>query len=208
MDILTCNKCNVEGTHNLFVSNTFCKKCANEYKKKYYIKNIKHIQEYRLENAELLRKKAREYNYKNGGKPMSKNRNCSSFLGVYIAERVLAHVFNEVKITTYGNNGYDFICNKGNKIDVKSSCLHNWNHHSSMWHFTIRKNKVADYFLCIAFDNRNDLTPIHVWILPGIEFNYKKSVSISTSTINKWGKYAIDIDKVIKCCNVLKKETV
>jgi hypothetical protein len=61
---------------------------------------------------------ARKY----GAKPLNENRDCSQYLGIHIAERVLSNIFENVKRLPLHNHGYDFICNKGYKIDVKSAC--------------------------------------------------------------------------------------
>ncbi len=68
---------------------------------------------------------------------MSDNRECSSFLGCHIAEQVLSKTFKDVEIMPPSNPGYDFICNKGKKIDVKSSCLRYKNPKHKSWMFVI-----------------------------------------------------------------------
>jgi len=135
-----------------------------------------------------------------GKRPFSENKECSSFLGVHVAERVLSHVFKDVVEMPYGNPGYDFICNKGMKIDVKSSCLHK----SGNWKFAINHNTTADYFLLLAFDNRESLNPLHAWMIPGIAVNHLSGTSISPGTLHKWDEYVIDISKIAACCDVLR----
>ena len=93
-------------------------------------------------------------------KPMKLNKKCSQFLGCHVAERVLSHVFKDVQRMSNGNKGYDFICNKGFKIDVKSSCIQK----NNSYIFSIRYNNIADYFLCIAFDNRENLNPQYIFV--------------------------------------------
>ncbi len=159
----------------------------------------------------------RKYYYRTGqGLPMDKNRNCSMFLGVHIAEKILPCVFKEVKRMPNGNRGFDFICNKGFKIDVKSSCiLHipKWN----FWTFNIEKNKLTDYFLCIAFDDRKNLNIEHIWLIKGDEFiknsknlNEYMKLSLGTSykTIETFKKYEITdkLNEINKICNNFKKE--
>ena len=131
---------------------------------------------------------------------MDENKQCATFLGVHVAERVLSHVFKNVERMPIHYPGYDFICNRGKKIDVKSSCLHKANN----WGFNIAYNTIVDYFLCIAFDNREDLNPLHVWLLPGIMVNKQSTVGICPNRIQKWSEYELDISKVSTCCNVLK----
>jgi len=135
--------------------------------------------------------------------PMTKNKTCPVFLGVHVAERVLSRIFNNVEVMPYGTPGFDFICRKGYKIDVKSSCKIK-NGTAIRWKFYIRNNKTPDYFLLIAFDNRDDLNPEHVWLIPGNVLNTKTGVTISSSTLDKWKQYEKPIDDVLICCNKLK----
>jgi len=136
--------------------------------------------------------------------PYHKNKSCSKYLGVHIAEHVLSKVFKNVEIMPMDNPGYDFICNKGMKIDVKSSCLSTHHGHKSQWLFRIKQNVTADYFLCIAFDNRKSLTPLHLWLIPGKHINYLQSASISINALDKWNSFALDINRVAVCCNSIK----
>lgn len=192
-----CNTCGFKGTREYFPtsSKTQCKKCKNSYARRWYAVNAISRREY-----------GRQLRYKNNGvKPMSENKNCAYFLGVHVAERILAHVFNDVIKMPLKNPGYDLICNKGKKIDVKSACLQNMKRSNPRWYFNIKQNKIADYFLCLAFDNRSDLNPLYMWLLPGHEFNTILNASIGITTINKWDKYALDINNVKACCDMVRK---
>lgn len=139
------------------------------------------------------------FDYKNTG-GYSTNRDCSMFLGVHIAEQILSKVFKNVKTMPINNPGYDFICNNGYKIDVKSSCIHK----DGLWSFIFDRNKIPDYFLCIAFDNRNNLQPEYIWLIPSDIVNNLVGTSISESTLNKWEGYNLPIDKVVSCCDNMK----
>lgn len=92
---------------------------------------------------------------------MSENRECPLYLGVYIAERILSLLFKNVEKMPDGNPGYDFICDNDYKIDSKGACLSS----DGRWLFTIRKNKIADYFFMIAFDDRENLKVEHIWLI-------------------------------------------
>lgn len=156
------------------------------------------------------------YRRHNSGKSLqlSDNKQCSNFLGVYIAERLLSKVFENVQRMPYGNKGYDFICNKGYKIDVKSACLNS----NNVWLFGIKKNKVPEYFLFLAFDNRKDLTPNHIWLIKGTEIikttkvntilNNRVSLCISNSVkiLNNYIIYekSDKLEKLVECCNTIK----
>ena len=155
---------------------------------------------WRKANPDKSRACSTRSNRKYGKRPFDENRECGQYLGVYIAERVLSHVFKNVERMPIGNAGYDFVCNKGKKIDVKSSCLHK----NGCWQFNIRYNVLANDFLCIAFDNREDLTPVHVWLLPGNKFSHLTGASIHPTTIRKWDGYKLDIEKVSACCDMIR----
>lgn len=156
---------------------------------------------WRDNNRSRVNELSRISRYRHGAKPMSENRKCSAYLGIHIAERVLAKTFKDVEVMPPNNKGYDFICNKGKKIDVKSACF---GQRGISWTFSIKRNTVADYFLCIAFDNRDDLNPLYVWLIPGDKVNHVISTTISESTINKWSEHVIDIDSVLKYCDIFK----
>jgi hypothetical protein len=135
---------------------------------------------------------------------MQDAKDCSAFLGVVVAERVLSTFFTNIQRMPYGNPGYDFRCGKGFKIDVKSGCRKTREGSADQWHFEIRLNKTADYFLCLAFDNRESLNPEHVWLIPGNVVNNKQLLSISESRIDKWLQFEHSTSKVIICCHKLR----
>ena len=132
----------------------------------------------------------------------STNTSCATWLGVNVAENVLSNVFNNVIRMPTRNHGYDFICGRGYKIDVKAACLNT----RKQWAYRIDKNITADNFLCIAFDNRDDLTPMYIWLIPGKNVSHLVSTTISPHTIERWCKHELHdkIDDIIKCCNIMK----
>ena len=189
--MIKCENCD----NNLIYCKNLCEKC---YMKQYRNTHKKEREEYNQINKEKLNKYHRELNHKNGThQSMHNNKSCPLFLGIHIAEQVLSKVFKDVKVMPHGNPGYDFICNHGKKIDVKSATIRN----SSSWNFGINKNIIADYFLLLAFDNRNNLNPLYLWLIPSKILNKLTGTSISISTIIKWDEYKLDVNKVIKCCN-------
>ena len=50
---------------------------------------------------------------------MNINKNCTQWLGICIAENLLPEIFENVEMMPYGNPGFDALCNKGFKLDVK-----------------------------------------------------------------------------------------
>jgi len=139
---------------------------------------------------------------------MKINKKCSVFLGCYVAERVLSHVFKEVERMPFNNPGFDFICNKGFKIDVKSSCLRI----NNQYNFNINQNEIPDYFLLIGFDNRVDLNPQRIWLIKGNLLNKLKSVTIlnNVNGLSKYSKYELTdkLKETIECCSELKSNKI
>lgn len=130
-----------------------------------------------------------------------KNKNCGNYLGA-IAENLLIRTYKNVIRMPNGNHGFDFYCGDGYRIDSKSSATG----YQGFWQFGIRKNKVADYFLCVAFESRNDITPTHLWLIPGDVVNRLVILKIRKSNLHKWDKYEQPLDKVLLCCNEMKEE--
>ena len=166
-----------------------CKKCRREQNRLW-----------RKANPDKAKAGSTRWNRKHGKQPMNDNKECASYLGVHVAERVLRHVFKDVEVMPYGNPGYDIVCNHGKLVDSKSSCLHK----NGGWAFNIFRNTTADYFICLAFDNREDLNPLYMWLLPGDKFNHLMSASIRPNTVHKWDEYRIDIGNILACCNIIK----
>lgn len=193
--VYNCNKCGAElNGDNWHPSlrkhrNYICKKC-----------HFKCVALWRKANPDKVKIYDTKHHRKAGQHPMNENKQCASFLGVHVAEQVLVGVFKNVQRMPYGNPGYDFRCRYGYLVDVKSSCLYKDNR----WGFNISYNTIADYFLCLAFDNRENLTPLHIWLLPGILVNKQNTAGICPNTVQKWIEYELDISKVSECCDVLK----
>lgn len=183
-----------------------------QLKKKYfyYLEHKEEAEKYFKRNIQQIELKASNL----GITSMKINKKCSTFLGCNIAERVLSHVFKDVQRMPYGNKGYDFVCNKGFKIDVKSSCLHSNQYNNYL--FVIKHNKIADYFLLIGFDNRDDLNPRHIWLIKSTELirnfrimnNFERLyIRDIPNDIIKFSKYELNdkLKEMIKCCIELKE---
>lgn len=167
------------------------------------------IKEYYDKNREALLKKKKIWYDKRGRnlygiKPMDENKNCPLYLGVIVGERLCKHLFNGVEVMPFGHKGYDVICKKGNKIDVKTTCTRIRENKYQDWKFNINRNILADYFVLVAFDNIKDLNPLHLWMIPGHQVNKNATVSISPSTIHKWDNWKHNIGSVQLCCTELK----
>lgn len=194
-----CRECGVELTGEncspSYISSGkyICKSC-----------NAKLARAWRNNNQEKARAIMIRHHRKVGCQAMCKNRECTSFLGVHVAERVLNNVFKNAKRMPYGNRGYDFVCGRGYKIDVKSGCMLHSKGEADKWMFRIERNKIADCFLLIAFDDRESLNPLHLWLFPGEDINNNATVSIRTHLTNKWSDYSLNINDVISCCDIMK----
>lgn len=227
-----CNKCGVElNDDNWFSSfqknhRYGCKECANETSKLYRINNKEKLKEnkrlyqeanrdkvnayqrlYVKNNTEKTKANSARSRLKHGHLPMSENRECSSFLGIHVSEQAAEHVlkrlFDDVVRMPFNNPGYDYICDGCQKIDVKGGCIVK---NRTAWVFIINNNIVADYFLCFAFDNREDLNPLHIWLIPGHVLNHLTGTGISQSTLHKWAEYERPIYDAIMCCDEIRGE--
>lgn len=176
-----------DGLHN------WCKDCVKEYNKTYY-KN----------HREKIIKQNQKYRYKHDIHRMAKNKDCSSYLGCYINERILRHVMPNAILMGNCNPGFDLVCGKGHLVDAKSSTLRHQKNGYPHWHFCIKQNKIPNYFLLTAYKDRESLEIMHMWLIPGNVINDKMSVSISISTIHKWDAYKIDHTDALSCVNQLK----
>lgn len=136
--------------------------------------------------------------------PLSEAKNIGAYLGVHIAERLLGNIFKTTIRMPYGNPGYDFICGRGFKVDVKASCRHHKKGRSDRWSFNIKKNDVADYFALFAMDDRKNLNPEHFWLIPAEAVNHKSTMLMIVGALDQWSKYEQPIERAIAGCSVLK----
>lgn len=208
---------------------SYCKECTKKKSKEHY---REHIEESRIYNKDYhqkhkkeLNKQSRKYHQehrkernekqrkyyektgreKAGSKSMYEDKFCAQYLGIVIGERLIKHLFKDVEVMPYGNPKFDFICNKGKKIDVKTRCIALEKRKYPHWKFYINHNTIADFFILVAFDNRTDLNPLHLWMIPGKEINNQKNARISPPTIHKWDEWKIDINDAQICCTEMKE---
>ena len=136
------------------------------------------------------------------------NKESPQYLGITIAENMLSKIFKNVEVMPSGNKGFDIICNKGFKIDIKCATQRK-NRIKSAWMFSSRKNQMADFFLCLAFDNRKQLNPKHVWLIPTDKVKDQMGITISESKLNRWKEYELNntLNEVVEYCNI-KKEMI
>ena len=209
-----CKECNCQ--RNKIYRNThheerikYSRNYDQEHKKERAERDMKNYQNHKEEKKRYSKNYYQEHKdeirQKIGQISMYENKSCSLYLGVVIAERLVRHLFNDVEVMPYGNTGFDIICNKGKKIDVKSATVTLDRSHSH-WLFNTNYNTIADFFILVAFDNLTDLNPLHLWMIPGHIFNKQGSAQIRSSTIHKWDKWKRDINDAQLCCNEMKQE--
>ena len=192
-----CSKCKITKDESEFYKKSTskdgldmqCKDCKNEYNKNHRENHNKH---------------AREYRYRRGAKSMGENKDCTSYLGCYINERILKHVMPNAILMDSNNPGYDLVCGKGYLVDAKASALHYSKYQTPRWDFCIKKNEIPDYFLLTAYSDRESLEIIHMWLIPAKEINDKVTVLISISSVHKWDQYKIDHTEALNCVNEMK----
>ena len=176
-----CNKCGMEKPLNDFHNDKNykdgkrgdCKECRKDYIKNYYEDG-----DGREKRKKWYEKVGRE---KAGHLSMYENKSCANYLGIVIGERLVRHLFKDVEVMSYGFPDYDFICNKGKKIDVKTGCIQKKEDgylNSNRWQFHIENNKIADFFLCVAFNYVENLIPLHLWMMPASEVNDQAGINI------------------------------
>ena len=203
----TCSKCGIEKLLNEFHKDkskkdgrqSCCGKCDNKRTKKY---QQGHKKEITKQKKEWYERTGRE---KAGKTSMYKNKLCPLYLGIVIGERLCRHIFKNVEVMPRNNTGFDIICGKGFKIDVKTACITLDDNKHPKWSFFINHNTTADYFILVAFNNLIDLNPLHLWMIPGKEINRRSGISIRPSTLHKWDKWKRDIDDAQLCCAELKE---
>lgn len=191
-----CSRCNIVKDEIEFYKDrarydglqSCCKDCSTEMNKTY-----------RENNRENFNKRVREHYYKHGSKPMSENKECAQYLGCHITERILKHVMPNAVLMDNNNPGFDLVCGKGFLVDAKSSTLRYEKNKRPYWQFHIRYNKTPDYFMLVAYKDRESLEICHMWLVPGDVINDKVNVSIYLSNIHKWDEYKISHTDALSC---------
>jgi hypothetical protein len=121
---------------------------------------------------------------------MEENKDCAHYLGTIVAERqygriILPEMFGGIEQEMpYGNPWYDFLVKGNIKVDVKSCCLKETKGWIG-WEPHVRYNNVTDYFVILAFDDRENLHLVHTWligkdeIIRGEKFYNRDSIKIT-----------------------------
>lgn len=80
---------------------------------------------------------------------------------MYIGENYVSKTFEDPIMMPYGNKGFDWICKNGKKIQHEARCLR---YDKNQFTYNIHFNNITDYFILSAWDNREDLEPLYIWI--------------------------------------------
>ncbi len=112
--------------------------------------------------------------------PESENKGCARYFGEYIEQKYVSQIFEDPipfkgpHCGQHCEKKYDFECKNGFKVKHIASCVRIDNYHVSYsgdpipyWGYLIRKNNVPDYWILSAWDNRESLEPLYVWIING-----------------------------------------
>jgi len=152
----------------------------------------------------------REYRWNKGiCEPSEFNKGCPSHFGEF-TENLMIQTFEDAIKMPYGNPGYDWICKRGDKIDNKGRCLDYVEGYPG-WSYPIRYNNIADWFILSAWDDRDSLNPLHVWIfhkndIVGERKFWRRDtlwVSNTQKGIKEFEKYEATyrLDKLKELCN-------
>ena len=69
-------------------------------------------------------------------------------------------------------------------------------------------NKIADYFICLAFDSRINFIPVHIWIIPGSVVNHLSGFHIKSLYLEKWMEYEKPLGNIPELVNKLTTNAV
>lgn len=200
--VVVCDKCGLYDSLSMDQynrNNDLCPSCAH-----IGIKLGKHTSEQNAtkSKASLAPKEPLPDGWGQKLSDITDNKSSSTYLGS-IAEIILSNIYSDVRVMPYGNHGFDVICNRDFRIDIKSSATG----YKGYWSFNIKKNQTAGYFLCLAFESREDLhNPIHLWMIPGHIVNHLSALQISKSTLYKWQQYELSLYKLAACCDNLNND--
>jgi hypothetical protein len=192
-----CKDCDKKRAHKWDTSNRARRNEVNRASKTRQIERDGFRKKY-PEDPIKVRNRSLDYMHRTGRRrPLEDCPECAPWLADK-TEAILAEAFGAVERMPYGNRGYDFVCKQGYKIDAKAACIKD-----GRWCFYMRKNKIADYFICLGLTDRDPIEPCRVWIIPGDEVRDNMAISIRAKG-SKWDKYEHPIDKVSVVCATKK----
>jgi hypothetical protein len=182
--------------------------------------------------------KSCEYEYKRGLGSIEDNKDCGRYFGEYIERKYVFQIFedpvpfefpkDELGRITDNRKPYDYLCCKGLKLKHISSCIREDKSHIQKltgeklpyFAYAIRRNKIPDQFVLSAWDNRESLKPLFVWIIKGKEMFQTQisnkpfwerdtfTIYFNSKGINKMKKYEVTdkLEKLKEVCRLSKGE--
>lgn len=119
--------------------------------------------------------------------PKEFNKDCSKWFGEFITQDRVMKTFEHAIPAPPNNPNFDWTCKDGKKVEHKGSCLLYEPKKTPRLKFYLDYNNIADYFVLSAWDNREYLNPIYIWIFDrddivrGKPFWRRESLSITDS---------------------------
>ncbi len=192
-------------------------KCA---KRKGFKDETDRVRAWRQDNKEHYNEYSRNRRHNIGESlPKEFNEDCSLYFGEYIAENYIMKTFEDTIKAPCGTKGYDWTCKKGYKIQHKARCMEYDPKGSDWcgWKWSINYNDIADYFILSAWDNRDSMNPIYIWIFHKNDMirkgrsNYTKekfweryvfSITNTPEKLKEFERYEVrdKLDKLKKIC--------
>lgn len=167
----------------------------------------------------------------------SENKSCPLYFGDYIEKKYVMQIFEDPIPFEYKKDDmgriidrtkpYDYICKNGFKLKHIASCkrtdkFHVLNYLDDIlyWGYLIRRNNVPDYYILSAWDDRNSLNPLYVWIIRGDEIfitqrsqkpfwdRYTFVVYDTRSGIDRMSKYEVGdkLEQLREVCKIARKK--
>lgn len=165
-----------------------CKECQ----RKHFKENRSHINAYKC-----------EWTHRTGrNKSIAESKDSGVWLGTHITEEAIAELLGDAKKMPLKHEGWDLESKNYGKIDVKAACIFLYKGKNISWLFHINRNQLPDYFACVAFDSRESLTPLHMWLIPAKEINHLVSLTIyeSGTSLKRWKGYEKPIEGLKEIC--------
>ena len=106
-------------------------------------------------------------------------------LGIDITNQIFQDLYPRAQFISDAHR-YDFILNDL-KIDVKGAVFSNGH-----WAYAIQRNKIADVFFLMGFDE--DYNLLKMWCIPASDISHLTGIAISRGTLKRWEEYVIPMN--------------
>lgn len=106
-------------------------------------------------------------------------------LGIDITNQIFQDLYPRAQFISDAHR-YDFILNDV-KVDVKGAIFS-----KGHWAYAIQRNKIADVFFLMAFDE--DYNLLKMWCIPASDISHLTGIAISKGTFRRWEEYDVRVD--------------